>query len=148
MAHYLAELIEKANSASDDDRASKMDRVRDTILKFWAHRYQLPNGKRPFEKIEPILRALESLDPENEIPRYFGAIRQASRPTQNETEAQRWLRMAEEFDHAARILIRYCLAQAAKGAADQSQEWVKAAGEAGLDDLDLPIIRVILPKVI
>src|SRR6202050_2818855 len=79
MAHYLAELIRNAETAGVEDRPEKLLRCASAITDLWRHRSELPNGKRPFEEIEPILRALETLDPENATPRYLGLIRTAAR---------------------------------------------------------------------
>jgi hypothetical protein len=145
MAHYLAELIEAAKTASAEARPAKLEKCSEAILNLWKHRHELPNGKRPFEGVEAILRALESLDPENETPRYYGGLRSAH-VSENETEAQKWLRLADGFDYSARILIRYCLSQAAQSAVDKTNEWVALAEDAGLADLDIPIIRVIMTE--
>src|SRR5206468_12121550 len=60
MAHYIAEKIGDVEAATGEDRAQKMSECRDAILQLWAHRSELPNGKRPFEDFEPIFRALQS----------------------------------------------------------------------------------------
>src|SRR5262249_1554821 len=65
MAHYVAELMHGVESAQGEDRLAKMRVCGDAILNLWRHRHELPSGKRPFEEMEPILRALESLDPDN-----------------------------------------------------------------------------------
>lgn len=62
MAHYIAELIHSAETADTEDRSEKLSRCASAILDLWEHRSELPNGKRPFEDVEPILRALQSLD--------------------------------------------------------------------------------------
>jgi hypothetical protein len=42
------------------------------------------------------------------------------------------------------MLIRYCLEQASQDALDKSQEWVRLAEVAGLEDsFELPVIRFI-----
>jgi hypothetical protein len=144
MAHYVAELIEAADKASAETRPGKLEKCRDTILNLWRYRYQLPNGKRPFEGMEPILRALESLDPENDTPKYYNPLRRMAREAEHKTETQKWLDLVEELDYSARILIRYCLSQAAKDAVDKTKEWVGLVEAAGLDEIDIPIIRVII----
>ncbi len=47
----------------------------------------ISNGKRPFEDVEPILRALESLDLNNNTPRYFRSVSTA----EQDVETMRWL---------------------------------------------------------
>jgi hypothetical protein len=144
MAHYVAELIGAADTASAEARPAIFAKCNNAILDLWKHRYHLPNGKRPFESMEPILRALESLDPENDVPRYYSPLRRKAREAQNETEVKNWLSLVEEIDYSARILICYCLSQAAKTAVDKTKEWVRLAKSADLDEIDVPIIEAII----
>lgn len=144
MAHYIAELIEEAETAKVEERPAKFAKCADAILKLWEHRHQLPNGKRPFEDLEPILRALASLDPTDETPRYFRSPRRAADETEQNAETRKWLELADGLDYSAKILIRYCLTQAAQTALDRSKDWVVLAETAGLeDDSELQVIRVI-----
>ena len=75
MAHYVAELIDAAVNAPVGKRAALRRKCFETILELWSHRADLPRGRRPFEELEPIARALESLDPNNERPRFFTLVR-------------------------------------------------------------------------
>ena len=63
MAHYVAELMDRADNAAPEERAALRKSCSDAILELWSHRAELPDGKRPFEDLEPIMRAIESLDP-------------------------------------------------------------------------------------
>lgn len=143
MAHYIAELIEETETAKVEERPAKFAKCADAILKLWQRRHQLPNGKRPFEDLEPILRALESLDPTDDTPRYFLSPRMAVEETEQNAETRKWLDLADGLDYSAKILIRYCLTQAAQTALDKSKDWVVLAETAGLEDgIDLPVIRI------
>lgn len=143
MAHYLAELMREAEEASPEERPVKMRSCHEAILDLWSHRYVLPTGKRPFEDLEPILRALESLDPEAGIPRYFRPIRVAADATED-NDAQGWLNRIDGIDYSARLLIRYFLAQASHDAIDKSAEWVEMASAAGMDEVwEAPVFRMI-----
>ena len=51
----------------------------------------ISNGKRPFEDVEPILRALESLDLNNNTPIYFRSVRTAAGTAEQDVETMRWL---------------------------------------------------------
>jgi hypothetical protein len=147
MAHYIAELIEDAKIAKVEERPAKLTKCADAILKLWERRHQLPNGKRPFEDLEPILRALESLDPANDTPRYFRSQRMAVDEAKQNVETMKWLELADSLDYSARILIRYCLTLAAQTALDRSRDWVKFAETAGLEDgTDLQAIRFIFEE--
>lgn len=144
MAHYIAELIEGAETATEADRPEKLAKCSEIILALWQHRYELPNGKRPFEEFEPIFRAIESLNLEDDTPRYFRSIRNAIDKVVVNTESKKWLELASGLDCSAKMLIRYCLGQASQDAIDKSQEWVKLAEAAALEEcIELPVIRFI-----
>jgi hypothetical protein len=52
--------------------------------------------------------------------------------------------MAKEVDHSAKVIIGYCLAQAAQTAMDKSKQWVELATQAGFEDgVELPVVRFI-----
>ncbi|HHN5536063.1 AVAST type 3 anti-phage protein Avs3b [Klebsiella pneumoniae] len=144
MAHHISELIYDAEHCTDDIvRTTKQAEIRDSIWSFWSNRYELPIGTRPFQELEPILRTLKGLDPENEQPRFFSPYRDLINVEKETSEVQKWLTAAKDIDSAAKILIDYCLSLAAENAIDKSQEWVKLAQKAGLDeDVDLLEIRI------
>lgn len=144
MAHYIAELIEDAETATAEDRPKKLAKCAEMVLALWKHRHELPNGKRPFEDFEPIFRAIESLDPDNDTPRYFRAVRDPIDKTEESPECRKWLELADGLDYSAKLLIRYCLEQASQDALDKSQEWVKLTEANGLEDrIEFPVIRFV-----
>jgi hypothetical protein len=144
MAHYIAELIQDAEKANAEDRPGKMQACCDAILNLWEHRHKLPNGKRPFEKLEPLLRALESLDPEDDTPRYFRSVRGSVGDAEENDETRSWLNLVDGLDYSAKVLIRYCLTQAAQTTINDSIEWVALAKSAGTDSgAEYPLMRVI-----
>ena len=144
MAHHLAELIDEAENADEGTRHEKMARCEDAILKLWAHRRELPNGKRPFEDFEPILDALESLNPDDDKQRYFRFARSQAKNEALSDDGEKWLQIAEAIDHSARILIGVCLARAAEDVVDGTKEWVELAEKAGEDDaVDIMAIRFV-----
>lgn len=143
MAHDLSELIVAAERADASDRVAK-DRCVESILRLWKHRTALPDRSRPLAGMEPIRRALESLDPESSEPRYFRYVRQKARDDAPQAAVEKWLEAADGLDFSAKILIRYCLVQAAAAELDQSKEWVSLAESAGADDgPDTLIIRIV-----
>lgn len=146
MAHYIAELIRDVEKANDEERPAKMRACREAILSLWKHRHELP-GKRPFEELEPILRALESLDPDDSTPRYFRSAKAAAEEADEKDETRSWLKLIDGLDYSARMLIRYCLTQAAQTALDKSVEWVALAEAAGLDEgVEFLVTRVIVDE--
>ena len=146
MAHYIAEKIEDAETATDESRDRKMSECSDAILKLWAHRSALPNGKRPFEDFEPIFRVIQSLDQDDSTSRYFSQVRLATDENDEGTQTKQWLKIASRLDYAARILIRYCLVMAARDAVDKSRDWVtlaEAIAEEDNTDIDIKIVSFI-----
>jgi len=145
MAHYIAELILDAENAAPENKALKQERCASAILNLWRHRAELPNGTRPFEDVEPILRALASLDACDETPRYFPVARAAATDVEGDTEAGKWLEIANGIDSTAKELIRHCLARAAQTAQDKTLGWVTLAEEAGLEDsVDASVLRILI----
>ena len=131
MAHYVAELIDAASNAAPEERAAAESKCFDTIMELWGHRAELPDGRRPLENLEPIVRALESLDPDNEMPRFFRSVRGTIDRAEESSHTLSLLDFVDGIDSTARILIGYTLADAARSALDESKEWVAAAEEAG-----------------
>lgn len=147
MTHYIAELIDGAEKARPEERPAKMQKCCEAILTLWKHRHMLPDGKRPFEELEPILRALESLDPEDNTPRYFRSVRNAASVVEENGEAETWLNIIDGLDYSAKILIRNCLTQAAQNTINKSAEWVALAEAAGADEgIEFSLIRVIIKE--
>jgi hypothetical protein len=142
IAHDLAEKIEALKAARGTRRNELEVECRELILHIWKHRATFPLGHRPFESFDQIFRVLEKLDPSNERGRFFNfdfARRMARQfPA---SEAEKWLRRAIRLDRAARALITLCIANAAKVAAQDKDQWL-AAAEALADDreLDLKIV--------
>ena len=133
MAHYVADLIDKADSATGEEKRVAQKNCFDAILTLWSHRAVLPRGKRPFEELEPIARAIESLDPDDDTPRYFRSARTPTGDKKEGSETETWLKIVDGLDYSAKVLIGHCLGEAARTAVDKSKEWVKLAEAAGTD---------------
>ena len=146
MAHYIAEKMEAAESATGEARDRKMSECSDAILKLWAHRSELPDSQRPFEEFEQIFRVLQSLDLDDPTPRHFRQARLAAEQDDEDDSTKQWLNIASGLDNAARVLIRYCrLATAAQEAVDKSREWIALAEAiAEEEDIDLRVVRAIV----
>jgi hypothetical protein len=134
MAHYIADLIAKAESATVEEKQSTNQKCFEAILELWKYRAELPNGKRPFENLEPVVRAIESLDPDDDTPRYLRAARLPKGEGKEKSEAQTWLNLVSNLDYSAKILIGFCLAEAARAAVDKSEEWVKLVETVGVEE--------------
>lgn len=118
------------------------------ILDLWNHRARLPNGRRPFEELEPMLRTLESLDLNGDALRYYRSQMETVDENAQSAEARQWIRTAKGLDYSARVLIRYCLACAAEIALDKSEKWVALAEAAGADQgVELPVVRFVTSEI-
>ncbi len=147
MAHYIAELIQNVEKASSEERPAKMRACCDAILNLWKHRHTLSDGKRPFEELEPLLKILESIDPEDDTPRYFREVRSVTSAAGKNDEVEKWLKLIDGLDYSAKVLIRYCLTQAARNSINKSVEWVALAEAAGADEgIEFPIINMIFDE--
>lgn len=134
MAHHVADLITKAKAARGEEKQIAERKCFDAILALWKHRAALPQGRRPHEDLEPVLRAIESLDPADDTPRYFRGVRPTQGKGNKKSDADRWLDMVNGLDYSAKILIAFCLSEAASAAIDRSAEWVRLAEAAGVED--------------
>jgi uncharacterized protein YgfB (UPF0149 family) len=144
MAHYLAGLITKAENAKGSDKSIAEQKCFEAVLALWKHRSELPSGKRPFQELEPVIKAVESLDPETEVPRYFRTARPPKDEVPETSEQAKWLDRANTLDLSAKVLIGFCLAEAAGAAHDKSKEWVKLAeaisGDGGAPEFVIQFI--------
>lgn len=147
MAHHIAELIQEAESASDDDRPVKMANVREAVLALWSHRHVLPNGRSPFAGMEPIFNTLESLDPDTPNFRYFSTSSAPGTNDKESEEVQTYVEMAKIVDRASKVIVNFCIAEAAQRALDSSKEWVQLASKAEADEgFDIRLIRIIADR--
>ena len=131
MAHYVAELIDAAENGSAEERAASRRKCFEAILELWSYRAELPGGRRPFENLEPIVRTLESLDPDNDLPRFYRSVRRTVEREEENSLTQSILDVVDSIDSTARILIGYTLADLVRSAMDESKEWVALARDAG-----------------
>ena len=80
-----------------------------------------------------MLRTLESLDPEDDTPRYARSVRGAVDDAQENDETKSWLDLADGLDYSAKVLIRHFLTQATQSTINKSADWVSIAKAAGAD---------------
>ncbi len=143
MAHHIADLMAKVDEATGDAKSAAERECFASILALWKHRSEMPNGRRPFEELEPVMRAVESLDPENDTPRYYRSARPSRGEAAETPEQEKWLSLVEGLDYSAKVLIGYCLVEAADAALDKSKEWVKLAAGINSDGVPEFVIRFI-----
>jgi hypothetical protein len=129
MGHYLAELIVAVDN-DPSDRQSSDDCVK-TVLEIWAHKSSLPDGTRPFEDLEAVVKTLQALDP-NSTTSFFANNFRLDDCTDLKNE-NTWIELSRSIDRAARVVIQCCLEQAASELAGNSAEWAEIAKKAQVD---------------
>lgn len=139
IAHYIAELIEKAETSKGIAKEKAQTECLDTILKLWANRQKFSHNYRPLEDFEPVFRTLAKLDPEKrgQLPIWNNAKTDA-------TELDKWLGLAEQIDDISHDLIRYCLTQALEHVEQNSEEWLAISEAIGTIPPDIEVIRILL----
>lgn len=134
MAHYIAELMDAAEKANLDERPAKMQACYEAILKLWRCGYWQPNGRRPFEHLEPVMNVLARLDIQNEYSKYSYRVNPDTGDEVENKKITRWLNIVEGVDDSAKMLIRYFLLQAAHSGLPKSNEWIRLAKAAGIEE--------------
>ncbi|WP_316979812.1 hypothetical protein [Shumkonia mesophila] len=125
MAHYLAELMEKAQATTGPERAQAQREAADLILELWRHRTYMP-GRYPLASFEPVFRTFERLS--SDAPWYH----LPSRPSPEDGTAEpilQWLERAEAIDKTSRVIIRHCLNRAIEAAAEAEGDWLNLLKE-------------------
>lgn len=131
MAHLLAERIHVAENAPPESRVAAQNSCAELVFQLWERRYSLPARLRPFEKLEPFLRALATLDANNG-PR-FRFMQEPPADLAVEEDVEKMLNLAVNLDDAARTLVHYFLASAAEQACDELKPWIQSAADAEAD---------------
>jgi len=144
MAHYLAEKLVAHKKAVGETKAAVETELIDLILKFWKHRAYFPRGTRPFENYEPVLRALESLDPDQSDGRYFWYRGADELAEGGDAASKPWIDLAKRFDRGARAIVNFCVQQAARASDKPDDAWLSATKVLAQDsDRDLVVIKII-----
>jgi hypothetical protein len=146
MAYYIAEKMAVAKRTKGDAKKKAEQRCFEAILKLWEHRSTLPAGRRPFESFDPIFRALERLDPENQRPFYYNNLDSSTNDQTNEESniVQQWLDFGLGIDRVARICLEYVFHQAAQSTTDpKTIEWLENAIKSPNNDDVSIIVRLI-----
>lgn len=147
MAHYVAELMVRAEHAPLPKREEAQQSCARAILDLWAQVRAFPAKRTPFESIDRIIETIDSLHPDGG-PHYRNDLWRAldARVNDGDGEVEKLLTAALGIDGAARNLIHHILAHASRAAGRDSTEWLELAQhldeEDPLTDLRIRIVRV------
>ena len=120
LIHYVAEQLVLVSNSKGQEKNEVEKRCVDTILKIWSNRNTLPDGMRPFENFEPIMRGLERLD-DHSPRRYYNEYNQFGHDLDSEenSETKKWVNNAIKIDDGARTLVSEFFKIAAEHAKDE-----------------------------
>lgn len=148
MAHYIAECITLAETATGLRKRVLQQQCHETILALWEKRNSLPDGLRPFQGFEPIFRALAAIDLENSPSYYLASLRRDSRvpATRRQKEADKFVELVIAVDNAARAIIEYSIESAVETATTPALRAMLAEARTltSGSDIDL-LIRLMSP---
>lgn len=135
MAHYVAELMVRAEHAAPPDRDEAEQACARAIMDLWALVRAFPAKGTAFESIDRVIEAIDSLHPDggayyrNDLWRALD-----TRASKGDGEVETLLTTALGIDGAARNLIHHVLAHAARAAGRDSAEWLELAQRLDEDD--------------
>jgi len=128
MAYYISEQIVFAENSTGEEKEEAQKKCFDTILKLWERRAHLPDGSRPFEDFEQVFHVLKKIDPENNMTSFYQLqdFNKVEEEEELESEVEFWINKVESINDSAKILLRFCLAQAFYNAKNKNiQNWLK-----------------------
>lgn len=124
MAHYIAEKIAAASSASGKAKKFAQRECFETILTLWNYQSRFPHDARPFKDLDPVFRAMAHIDPNNPAPSYF---RNENEDKQPPKEIEHAIELITSLDSAARIMISFFVRESVSHVTDSSiLEWIDA----------------------
>ncbi len=135
MAHYVAEQMMRAEHAPLSERDEAQQSCARAILDLWAQARAFPVTRAPFESVDRVIEAMDSLHPDGG-PHYRNDLWRAldARANSGDSEVEMLLTTALGIDSAARNLIHHVLAHASRAAGRNSAEWLELAQR--LDEKD------------
>lgn len=116
MAHYIAELITKAEHATPENKEIYESECFDTIIKLWTHINKIPNFDTPLRTFENIENMLDQITSDNPY-RYF--------PPKYEDEKNVYLLLAKKVDSLGKEIVKLAFEIAISEASEQEKKWLQ-----------------------
>jgi len=148
MAHYISEKIVASEAATGNKKKALEKECFDTILKLWAHRWDLPSNRRPFREFEQIFEILKKLSPERQTSFYLPWLPDNFRDKKLKENIREkdWLAVSLQIDKSARICIEFALKQAADAVrGERTEEYLQHSSKIAAE-YDREIIGMLLDK--
>ncbi len=140
MAHHMAELIIKAETADKEKKSRLEDQCRTVILTLWDHIDKLPPTSNPFHNLESFASALRALNLEQH-PYYYAEVHDTIGTANIPESAKQWLNLSRQIDHSARMLIKTCILKATEEIWGNESELIELAMAAEANEL--PIVTFV-----
>jgi hypothetical protein len=134
MAHYVAEQISAAESASDNDLAGKQQAVAESILALWQRRSGLPTDRPPMQAFERVFLALDRLAEPGDPWGFYRLFPKEAEPSAEDVASETLLRLALNLEDSAREIVRALVVEAAATALNQEAEWVRLTENLSEDE--------------
>ncbi len=134
MAHYVANLITKTQTASNDEKEEIEKECFEIILKIWEKRNTIPSGGRPFEEFQPIFDALEYLasESENSFSSQLPAFLREDEVNENK-EVYECLKEVVEVSNFTKRIQRFFLSEAYNYAKNEkTKKWLEHVKDPNL----------------
>jgi len=125
MSHYIAQLIIQAENSTCAKKKSLDKECFDTILKLWEYNSTFPDGKKPFERFDNIIKTLERLNPDYQKTYYYED--QAENDDVND-DVMQLMKAARVIDATARVWLEEIFEMAIEFASDdKTKKWLNYA---------------------
>jgi hypothetical protein len=114
MAHYIAELIEKAKNAEGEEKEKYEKECFETILKLWGEIHKVSNVKAPLSRFENIYELCNEMMSKDKY-RYF--------PSKYENDTSEFLVLAKVVDKLSKKIVQNAFSLAYQNASEEEREW-------------------------
>jgi hypothetical protein len=141
MAQYIADLINRVETADGTNRDELQGECAAEILRLWSHRHSFRHPERPMASYEPLYRALARLDPENPPWSYLRSFDSDTAPTADQLGTNAVLKAALAIEDAARHTVRALIIRAAQVASQKEAKWLELAKQ--IEDDESGFVKVL-----
>jgi hypothetical protein len=114
MAHYIAELIDKAKNAEGEEKEKYEKECFETILKLWGEIHKVSNVKAPLSRFENIYELCNEMMSKDKY-RYF--------PSKYENDTSEFLVLAKVVDKLSKKIVQNAFSLAYQNASEEEREW-------------------------
>jgi hypothetical protein len=123
ISHHVAELVNRAETVPEHQRAEAEASAREAILQLWEHRAAIPSGARPFESLEYAAAGLARLGDDRPWA-YSQILDPEEGPDDTALEANLYLKAALQLERSIRDVLIACFGLASGVAQVKEDPWL------------------------